>query len=148
ENKQQRQKLIAEQEETYHDYQKWNEFNDLIGSRDGKKFRKIAQEYTLDMLLQYANQHLNNISQRYTLHRIENSLSISITDHDMAGEIRSVNSISGGESFLVALSHALVLASLYSTQFKVKTLFVYEGFDTIDSDTLAIALDAFESMYH
>lgn len=148
ENKQQRQKLIAEQEETYHDYQKWNELNDLIGSRDGKKFRKIAQEYTLDMLLQYANQHLNNISQRYTLHRIENSLSISITDHDMAGEIRSVNSLSGGESFLVSLALALALSSLSSTRLNVESLFIDEGFGTLDSDTLAIALDALESLYH
>lgn len=148
ENKQQRQKLIAEQEETYHDYQKWSELNDLIGSRDGKKFRKIAQEYTLDMLLQYANQHLNNISQRYTLHRIENSLSISITDHDMAGEIRSVNSLSGGESFLVSLALALALSSLSSTRLNVESLFIDEGFGTLDSDTLAIALDALESLYH
>ena len=148
ENLKKQQELIAEQQETYDSYIQWSELNDLIGSRDGKKFRLIAQEYTLDILLQYANQHLQRINQRYTLRRIDNSLSISITDHDMAGEIRSVNSLSGGESFLVSLALALALSSLSSTRLNVESLFIDEGFGTLDSDTLAVALDALEGLYH
>lgn len=148
ENLKKQQELIAEQQETYDSYIQWSELNNLIGSRDGKKFRLIAQEYTLDILLQYANQHLQRINQRYTLRRIDNSLSISITDHDMAGEIRSVNSLSGGESFLVSLALALALSSLSSTRLNVESLFIDEGFGTLDSDTLAVALDALEGLYH
>src|SRR5262249_46878039 len=79
----------------------WAKLNELIGSKDGKKFRNYAQQYTLDVLLGYANNHLQTLAQRYRLERIQDTLALQVVDQDMGEEIRSVHSLSGGESFLV-----------------------------------------------
>jgi len=124
----------------------WAALNSLIGSRDGRRFREIAQQYTLDLLLQYANKHLHILSRRYVLSRIRDSLSIQVIDQDMADEIRSVYSLSGGESFLVSLALALGLSSLSSHRLKVESLFIDEGFGSLDPSTLSIAMDALERL--
>ena len=108
--------------------------------------RKYAQEYTLDVLLQYANVQMKYINRRYTLQRIPNSLSLQVVDNDMGAEVRSVYSLSGGESFLVSLSLALALSSLSSTQMNIETMFIDEGFGSLDSNTLSVAVDALESL--
>ncbi|WP_343689416.1 SbcC/MukB-like Walker B domain-containing protein [Chitinophaga sp.] len=124
----------------------WAKLNEVIGSADGKKFRQIAQEYTLDVLLSYANVHLAILSKRYVLQRIPNSLSLQVLDQDMGDEIRTVYSLSGGESFLVSLALALGLASLSSSRMKVESLFIDEGFGSLDPATLNIAMDALERL--
>ncbi|MGY6562259.1 MAG: AAA family ATPase [Luteibaculaceae bacterium] len=124
----------------------WQKLNDLIGSSDGKKFKKIAQEYTLDILLTYANAQLEILTKRYALERTPESLGLQVIDYDMGHEIRSVHSLSGGESFLVSLALALGLASLSSNKVKVESLFIDEGFGTLDLDTLMIAVDALERL--
>ena len=125
---------------------RWSLLNDLIGSSTGNTFRKYAQEYTLDMLLQYANVQMRYLNRRYTLQRIPNSLSLQVVDNDMGAEVRSVYSLSGGESFLVSLALALALSSLSSTKMNVETLFIDEGFGSLDSETLSVAIDALESL--
>src|SRR5690606_7624995 len=122
----------------------WAKLNDIIGSADGKKFRQIAQEYTLDVLLHYANVHLKVLSRRYVLQRIPDSLGLQVLDQDMGDEVRTVYSLSGGESFLVSLALALGLASLSSTRMKVESLFIDEGFGSLDPETLNVAMDALE----
>lgn len=126
--------------------QQWFVLNDLIGSEKGYKFRKYAQQYTLDRLLQYANYHLRYINRRYTLARIPESLNLQVFDNDMGGEVRSVYSLSGGETFLVSLALALALSSISSSRMNVETLFIDEGFGSLDADTLTIALDALENL--
>ena len=74
------------------------------------------------------------------------SLALMVRDQDMGGEIRSVNSLSGGESFLVSLALALGLASLSSNRVKVESLFIDEGFGSLDSDTLGVAMDALDAL--
>lgn len=138
--------LIKHREELAKVLTKWSQLNDLIGSADGAKFKKIAQEYTLDILLRYANIHLEKINRRYTLERIPNTLSLQVIDNDMACEIRSVHSLSGGESFLVSLALALALSSLSSSKMNIQSLFIDEGFGTLDAQTLAVAMDALESL--
>lgn len=125
----------------------WAKLNEVIGSADGKKFRQVAQEYTLDVLLQFSNIHLQRLSSRYVLRRIPNSLGLSVVDQDMGDEVRSVYSISGGESFLVSLSLALGLASLTSSRMRVESLFIDEGFGSLDPNTLNIAMDALERLH-
>lgn len=124
----------------------WARINNLIGSSDGKKFRQIAQEYTLEILLEYANIHLETLSKRYVLQRIPETLSMQISDLDMGNEIRTVYSLSGGESFLVSLALALGLASLTSNRMQVESLFIDEGFGSLDPQTLQIAMDALERL--
>lgn len=126
----------------------WSKLNEIIGSADGKKFRQIAQEYTLDLLLTYANVHLELLSKRYVLQRIPNSLGLQVLDQDMGDEIRTVYSLSGGESFLVSLALALALASLSSSRMKVESLFIDEGFGSLDPTTLNMAMDALERLHN
>lgn len=126
----------------------WAKLNEIIGSADGKKFRQIAQEYTLDVLLTYANVHLEVLSKRYVLQRIPNSLGLQVLDQDMGDEVRTVYSLSGGESFLVSLALALGLASLSSSRMKVESLFIDEGFGSLDPATLNIAMDALERLHN
>lgn len=126
--------------------EKWSKLNELLGSQSGDKFKRIAQGYTLDILLSYANKHLHELSRRYELQRIPDSLGLQITDLDMGGEIRSVHSLSGGESFLISLALALGLSSVSSNRMQVESLFIDEGFGSLDMDTLRIAMDALERL--
>lgn len=124
----------------------WARLNELIGSADGKKFRNLAQQLTLDILLDYANQHLKTLSRRYGLERVPNSLGLLVIDKDMGDEKRSVFSLSGGESFLISLALALGLASLSSHRVRVESLFIDEGFGSLDSASLAIAMEALDNL--
>ncbi|MDZ7622494.1 MAG: AAA family ATPase [Candidatus Competibacteraceae bacterium] len=124
----------------------WGQLNELIGSADGKKFRNHAQQFTLDVLLGYANHHLNDLSRRYRLERVKDTLALMVVDQDMGDEIRSVHSLSGGESFLVSLALALGLASLSSNRVRVESLFIDEGFGSLDADTLRVAMDALDNL--
>jgi exonuclease SbcC len=130
--------------------QRWSRMSDLIGSADGKKFRNYAQQFTLDVLLGYANAHLSHLARRYQLERISNpsspSLALLVRDQDMGGEMRSVHSLSGGESFLVSLALALGLASLSSNRVRVESLFIDEGFGSLDAETLRVAMDALDGL--
>lgn len=129
-------------------HENWSKLNELIGSADGKKFRQIAQEYTLDILLGYANMHLGMLTSRYKLLRIPGNLGLQVLDKDMGNELRTVFSLSGGESFLVSLALALGLASLSSSKMKVESLFIDEGFGALDPDTLNVAVDALERLHN
>jgi exonuclease SbcC len=124
----------------------WAQLSELIGSADGKKFRNVAQQFTLEVLLGYANQHLTQLSRRYRLERIGDTLALMVLDTDMGDEKRSVHSLSGGESFLVSLALALGLASLSSNRVKVESLFIDEGFGSLDADTLRVAMDALDGL--
>lgn len=126
--------------------EQWAKLNDLAGSSDGGKFRRIAQRYTLDILLEYANVQLRSLSARYRLERVPDTLALQVIDRDMCDEIRTVHSLSGGESFLVSLALALGLSSLSSNRMKVESLFIDEGFGSLDADTLRVAMDALESL--
>jgi exonuclease SbcC len=142
--------MMAEIERQRAVEERWAKLADLIGSADGKKFRNYAQQFTLDVLLGYANQHLAQLARRYRLERVANgsgpSLGLMVRDQDMGGEVRSVNSLSGGESFLVSLALALGLASLSSNRVKVESLFIDEGFGSLDSETLGVAMDALDAL--
>lgn len=126
----------------------WARLNEVIGAADGKKFRQMAQEYTLDMLLNYANIHLETLAARYKIQRIPGTLGLQVVDQYMGDEIRTVYSLSGGESFLVSLALALGLSSLSSHQMTVESLFIDEGFGALDPNTLHIAMDALERLHH
>ncbi|MDR1259723.1 MAG: AAA family ATPase [Tannerellaceae bacterium] len=125
----------------------WGKLNELLGSATGSKFKEMAQGYTLDVLLAHANRHLRELSSRYLLQRIPDSLALLVSDLDMLGQIRTVHSLSGGESFLVSLALALGLASLVSNRMNIESIFIDEGFGALDADTLRLALDALEKLH-
>jgi DNA repair protein SbcC/Rad50 len=124
----------------------WEKLNELIGSADGAKFRSIAQRRTLDLPLRYANVQLNQIAGRYVLARVPESLNLVVLDRDMGEERRSVHTLSGGEMFLVSLALALGLASLTSNRLRIESLFIDEGFGSLDPETLNTAMGALMSL--
>ncbi|MBF7053341.1 AAA family ATPase [Halomonas sp. KAO] len=128
------------------EYRRWGRISELIGSADGKVFRRIAQAYNLEQLLEHANAHLAGLSRRYRLIRGGSELGLLVVDLDMADERRSVHSLSGGETFLVSLALALGLASMASGELTIESLFIDEGFGSLDPQSLALAMEALDGL--
>jgi exonuclease SbcC len=122
----------------------WAQLSELIGSADGAKFRRLAQQYTLDLVLAYANVHLRELAARYQLRRDGENLLVA--DRDLGEALRAVSSLSGGESFLVSLALALGLASLTAQRLRIESLFIDEGFGALDEHSLRQALDALDRL--
>jgi exonuclease SbcC len=121
--------------------------SEVIGSADGKKLRVFAQNLTFGALLEEANHHLRQLSHRYSLApAAQGDLEFQIIDHDMADEVRSSSTLSGGESFLVSLALALGLSSLGASKTRVESLFIDEGFGTLDGRSLDAALASLEAL--
>lgn len=126
--------------------EKWAKLDSLFGSSDGKRFKVIAQGYTLKLLLIHANKHLSYLADRYRLQQVSNKLTLQVVDRYMLDEVRTVHSLSGGESFLVSLALALGLSSLSGRNLNVDSLFIDEGFGSLDSETLNLAMEALEQL--
>lgn len=125
----------------------WLQLDDLIGSSDGKRFRMFAQGLTLDVLLQEANHQLQDLARRYRLERVPGEdLALQVVDADLGDEVRAISSLSGGESFLVSLALALGLASMTSQTTPVESLFIDEGFGTLDPESLDLAVSALDAL--
>lgn len=125
----------------------WQRLDALIGSAKGDKFRKFAQGLTLDHLLQLANKHLNRLHGRYLLRRKSTGeLELEIVDAWQGDVARDTRTLSGGEGFLVSLALALALSDLVSNKTSIDSLFLDEGFGSLDGDTLEVALTALDSL--
>jgi len=121
---------------------RWELLYELIGSADGKKYRNFAQGLTFEMMISHANRQLQKMTDRYLLIRDESQpLELNVIDNYQAGEIRSTKNLSGGESFIVSLSLALGLSHMASRNVQVDSLFLDEGFGTLDEDALETALE-------
>ncbi|MFT6986504.1 MAG: exonuclease SbcC [Psychromonas sp.] len=145
--KAQQQALLDEQVKQKESAQQWAMLNKLIGSADGSKFRTFAQGVTLDNLVYLANKEMADLHQRYQLQRnIDEPLALQVIDLWQANALRDVKTLSGGESFLVSLGLALALSNLVSHKTQIESLFLDEGFGTLDANTLEIALDALERL--
>ena len=119
----------------------------LIGSAQGDKFRKFAQSLTLAHLVYLANQQLLRLHARYQLQcQPSDTLSLEVLDTWQADTVRDTKTLSGGESFLVSLALALALSDLVSAKTSIDSLFLDEGFGTLDNETLEIALDALDNL--
>jgi len=125
----------------------WSHLNGLIGSADGAKFRKFAQGLTLSHLVYLANKQLDRLHGRYQLQCQNNeTLALAVIDTWQGDSVRDTKTLSGGESFLVSLALALALSDLVSAKTSIDSLFLDEGFGTLDNDTLEVALNALDSL--
>lgn len=140
------QALAQQIADAYAEYQRWARLNALIGSATGDTFRKIAQAYNLDLLVHHANVQLRQLVRRYRLKRGGSMLGLLVMDTEMGDELRSVHSLSGGETFLVSLALALGLASMASSTLKIESLFIDEGFGSLDPESLQLAMDALDGL--
>lgn len=137
-------KLIAAQKK---ECERWDILHDLIGSADGKKYRNFAQGLTFDTLVRQANRQLRKMSDRYLLLRDQaQPLELNVIDNYQGGEIRSTKNLSGGESFIVSLALALGLSQMASRNVNIDSLFLDEGFGTLDEDALDSALETLSGL--
>ena len=121
---------------------RWDLLHELIGSADGKKYRNFAQGLTFEMMIGHANRQLQKMTDRYLLIRDDaQPLELNVIDNYQAGEVRSTKNLSGGESFIVSLSLALGLSHMASKNVRVDSLFLDEGFGTLDEEALDTALE-------
>ncbi|MFW3342871.1 AAA family ATPase [Aliarcobacter butzleri] len=140
---------IKELENKKEAFKVWIKLNEMVGSASGDKFAKFAQGITLDQLIYLANKHLQILSPRYELQRSSDStklLEIEIIDGFQGDVVRPVSTLSGGESFIVSLSLALGLSALASQKISIDSLFLDEGFGTLDSDSLELALNTLNQL--
>ena len=128
------------------DAEEWGRLNDLLGSADGKLFRRQAQSHTFRFLVERANYHLRRLSPRYELRCLPGTLTLEIIDRDMFDERRYVNSLSGGETFVVSLALALGLASLSGGSLAIGSLFIDEGFGNLDHASLDLVMSALANL--
>lgn len=125
----------------------WGRLRDAIGSATGDKFQKFAQSLTLELLLTQANAQLRELKPRYALARVPNhDLELQLVDHDLGDEVRSIRGLSGGEKFLVSLALALALASLSAEDCRIDSLFIDEGFGTLDAQSLDVAVSTLDTL--
>ena len=126
---------------------RWLALNELIGDAKGQRLRTIAQGITFRVLIEAANRVLRMMKSRYGLAAVgEPALEIAVIDHDMADTVRSSTNLSGGESFIVSLALALGLSNLSGSRLRVETLFLDEGFGTLDEATLHTALGVLDDL--
>ena len=138
---------VAKQEDELAD---WTTLKDLIGSADGARFRQYAQRITLQQLIAFANEYLKEFYPRFSVSSgdAQNSdpLEIFICDHYEADHVRKVVTVSGGERFLVSMALALGFSRMASRNISIDTLFIDEGFGTLDGETLDKAIQALEKL--
>ncbi|WP_417605983.1 exonuclease subunit SbcC [Oceanimonas baumannii] len=141
------QALLNDIEQQRHQLQRWDQLNSLIGSADGARYRRFAQGLTLEHLVYLANRRLERLHGRYRLARNNSAdLELAVIDTWQADVTRDTQTLSGGESFLVSLALALALSDLVSSKTRIDSLFLDEGFGTLDADTLEVALDALDAL--
>jgi len=126
---------------------RWEKLHGLIGSADGKKYRNFAQGLTFELMVSHANRQLEKMTDRYLLIRDDQQpLELNVVDNYQAGEIRSTKNLSGGESFIVSLTLALGLSKMASRKVRVDSLFLDEGFGTLDEEALETSLDTLSGL--
>lgn len=137
-------------EQAHREFARWDKLRALIGSADGSAFARFAQGLTLERLTLLANRHLDQLNPRYSMRRARSSdagdLELEIVDHYQADAVRPMRSLSGGECFLASLALALGLSELASGRTTIESLFIDEGFGSLDADTLETAMAALEAL--
>lgn len=124
----------------------WRELCDVLGSSDGNSFREKAQRYTFEFLVNFANEQLADLTSRYRLQVGRGTLQLEVIDRYMLDQVRAVNSLSGGETFIISLALALGLSSLSSNNLEIGSLFIDEGFGNLDSQNLNMVIDALSNL--
>ncbi len=128
-------------------YEEWDMLRGLIGHHDGKEFRNFVQSLTFEFVINCANEQLQKMDSRYLLQPAkENGLDLMVIDHWQGDLIRTIKNLSGGESFIVSLALALGLSDITGHKDQIDSLFLDEGFGTLDEETLNIAMNTLSDL--
>lgn len=140
------QDILKKVEELRSHAENWKKLDGLFGGSDGARFRNIAQSFLLENLLRSANYYLQDLTKRYLLECIPGTLTISLRDQYMSDMVSPVDTLSGGESFLVSLALALALASMSRQGITMDTLFIDEGFGTLSDNEMDTVMSLLERL--
>lgn len=146
ENKKKQKEQIADIEDLNKEFEKWDLLSKMIGDANGNKFANFSQGLTLQNLLVYANHRLTNLSDRYLLDKPKDGGPLRVVDQFQGNTHRAVSTLSGGESFLISLALALSLSDMASRNVSLESLFIDEGFGTLDQETLDVAMNTLEKL--
>lgn len=138
--------LRIEADQKKAEYESWDQLNSFLGDQKGAKFRKIAQSYVLSSLIHSANAYMKTLSDRYTLKVTPGTFVISTEDAYQGYASRPTSTISGGETFLVSLALALALSDI-GQQLSADTLFIDEGFGSLNGEPLQNAINTLRSLH-
>jgi len=133
--------------------QRVDEANKILSefeSEDSQSFKRRIQQDVASNLLNISNDYLEKISGRYRLSQIKEKqgLALEITDSFQANKKRSIKTLSGGETFVISLSLALGLSEIANYGRAVDSLFIDEGFGTLDEESLYVVLSTLENLRH
>ena len=129
-------------------YEEWKELSNIFGgSAENPKFRAIAQSFVMRELLNHANKYMEAFMPRYQLECRDNNLVVQVRDRYCDGQLRNFATASGGESFVVSLALALGLMSLGGNAINVDTLFIDEGFGSLDAQTLETVIESLSTLH-
>ena len=151
ENKRKHHDLVLEIEQQRTTFKPWDLLRNHIGDKEGNKFSNFAQQLTFKRLIAISNRYLTSLNGRYILKKYEDSSErddIAVLDTWQGDTERSASTLSGGESFLVSLALALGLSEMASRNVKIESLFIDEGFGTLDHETLELAMDTLENLQY
>ncbi len=125
--------------------ERFERLNKIVGGKDGSAFKRRVQEVVLESLFFEANSSLDYLSEgRYTL--VQEGEKIFVVDHFFEDQKRSVVTLSGGERFLVSLALSFGLSALMKGNVHIESLFIDEGFGTLDNQKLRIALEILQKI--
>ena len=131
---------------------RWAALDKELGGDGGANFKLYAQGITLSSLIEIGNEYLAPMTNgRYAMTWDVDGpdaaqLLPTIVDRRAGGEKRPVTNLSGGERFQVSLALALGLSRLNSGTLNVETLFLDEGFGTLDEKTLDVSISTLENL--
>jgi exonuclease SbcC len=137
--------LMQERTALKKDVSLWKRLNSLIGDAKGNKFANYVQELTLEQLIQYANGHLKGLTDRYQIMKPDKD-NLRVADMHLGGTLRDVVTLSGGETFKLSLALAFALSDLASQNVQIESLFIDEGFGSLDPDSLDDAIGVLEDI--
>lgn len=140
--------LLAEKKELLEKAENWQLLRSILGGTKDS-FQKYAQSITFDALIASANAHLRRLFPRFRLQqdRSKGALGLNVIDLCLSDTAaRHVSNLSGGETFIVSLALALGLSGLTNSRVSIDTLFLDEGFGTLDSENLRRVLDVLEQL--
>ncbi len=130
------------------DYKLWAKMNELIGEKTGNRFANFVQDLTFEQLIEFGNNRLTSFSDRYLL-AMPSAVDIGdlqVMDTYMGNTTRSIFSLSGGETFKLSLALALGLSDLAARKVEIESLFIDEGFGSLDPDSLEEAVSLLEDL--
>ncbi|MDR2471090.1 MAG: AAA family ATPase, partial [Treponema sp.] len=122
----------------------WKRMDDWIGGKDGFRFKQFAQAITFEQLLHNSRPYLLEMSSgRYELsaRAAGDALIPTVIDRHQGSIERVISNLSGGERFLLSLALALGLSRLNSKNLRIDSLFLDEGFGTLDRESLELAIN-------